>query len=76
MARIRKSTIPTRAKLCTLLSGILIIATLSFAVYASFPNSAIPDKDNPLWGTLVGVIMVLTYLLLLWGWKGIPKKSK
>ena len=68
MGKHSQDTVQRKAKVCTVVSGIIVVASVAFSVYAGFPNSAIPDKDNPLWGLLVILVLLAMAALLAWGW--------
>jgi len=63
-----RDIVPLKAKVCTVVSGVVVVASVAFSVYAGFPDSSIPDKDNPLWGILVILVLLASATLLAWGW--------
>ena len=76
MRNTSKDNISIRAKVCTILSGLLVISVLAFAVYARSRGCKIPNIKNPAWGVLVMVVCLIAIWILIWGWKTMGDSSK
>ena len=63
-----RDIVPAKAKICTVISGGIAVGSVAFSVYAGFSDSAIPDKDNPLWGVLILFILLSAAAFWAWGW--------
>lgn len=68
-----KPKIPLRAKIATVICGVVAILAIAFSVYAGMPDTKIPDPDNNLWGVLVLVVLFGCLLIMYWGWKSVFK---
>ena len=76
MRNTSKDNISIRAKVCTILSGLLVISVLAFAVYARSRGCKIPNIKNPACWLLVMVVCVIAIWILIWGWKTMGDSSK
>lgn len=64
----KKSNVPLKAKICTVISGAIVIGVCVFSIYAQMPSCAIKSIDNPLWGGLSVLVLFLALGILYWGY--------
>ncbi|MBE5792050.1 MAG: hypothetical protein E7322_07875 [Clostridiales bacterium] len=49
MKKLPKEKIPARAKICTVIGGVICISAFIFVVYVESSACAIPGISNPIW---------------------------
>lgn len=69
MRKHKKEEVSTKAKVCTVISGALVLLVVAFSVYAEKPTCAIESIHNPLWGILCLIITFFAGYILLWGYR-------
>ena len=65
----RKEDVPLKAKVCTVISGIVVLLALGFIVYIEMPACKIQNVDNPIWAIPFLATMFLALAILFWGYK-------
>lgn len=65
----KKEKVSLKAKICTIISGTIVLGIGIFSVYAEMPSCAIESIDNPLWGLLMILIAFFALVVLYWGYK-------
>lgn len=69
MRKHKKEEVSTKAKVCTVISGALVLLVVAFSVYAEMPTCATESIHNPLWGVLCLIITFFAGYILLWGYR-------
>lgn len=65
----KKEEVSLKAKICTVISGTIVLGIGIFSVYAGMPSCAIESIDHPLWGLLMILIAFSALAILFWGYK-------
>ena len=65
-----KEKIPARAKICTVIGGVICISAFIFVVYVESSACAIPGISNPIWGAAFCAVLLFAGWLIKWGWSG------
>lgn len=65
----KSEDVSTRAKICTVISGTIVVLVVAFSVYAEMPTCAIENIEHPLWGVLCLIIVLFAGFILIWGYR-------
>ena len=72
MSKHKKKSVSLRAKICTVISGTIMVAILTFSLYAEMyadsPSFPIKSIDNWLWGLLMVFAGLCAVGILYWGY--------
>lgn len=72
--RKKKENVPIKAKICTVIAGMIVVAVCAFSLYAEMPSCKIKSIDNPLWGIFMIGVLLLALAILYWGYNSDNKK--
>ena len=66
----KKDEAPLRAKVCTIIGVLIVLAVFFFSIYVRTPHCTIPGIDEPIWGLGVCAVLLAAGWIVTWGWKG------
>jgi len=70
MRKSSKEKTPTRAKVCTIFGGLIVILVVLFAGYAEITSYSISGIEDSVLGLLICALLLFAGWLIKWGWKG------
>ena len=68
--RNKKGSEPLRAKICTIIGIVMVLAVFLFSIYVRTPYCNIHGIDRPVWGLAVCGMLLAAGWIVTWGWKG------